>query len=49
MPVLRCGTAAVTFLPQVIRISVDFWADGLPTPNQGHAKATSPPQIWIVG
>src|SRR6185295_3275588 len=48
-PVSRCGSAAVAFMPQILRLPVDFGAAGAPGPNRGRAGAASPPQIWIGG
>src|SRR6185295_8836019 len=48
-PVSRCGSAAVAFMPQILRLLVDFRAGGAPGPKRGRAGAASPPQIWIGG
>src|SRR3954454_701910 len=39
--VSRCGSAAVAFMPQLLRLPVDFWAGGTPRPKCGRAGATS--------
>jgi hypothetical protein len=47
MLVPRCGRLAVSFLPQFIWFSVHFWAEVASPPNQRHAAAIQPPQMWI--
>jgi hypothetical protein len=42
-PVRRCGRPAVAFMPQILRVPVDFWAGVAPRPNQGRVDATPPP------
>jgi len=49
MPLPRCGTVAVSFLPQIVGFPAHFWAGAPPPPNQRHAAAIQPPQIWIGG
>jgi magnesium transporter len=47
MLVPRCGTPAVSFLPQILWISAHFWAGTARRPNQCHAAAAPPPQMRI--
>src|SRR6185312_6049499 len=47
--VSRCGSAAVAFMPQILRLSVDSRAGSTPRPNGGRAGATSRPQIGGIG
>jgi|SRR6185312_3344327 hypothetical protein len=47
--VSRCGSAAVAFMPQILRPLVVFRAGGAQGPNLGHAGATARPQMWIGG
>src|SRR2546422_9514682 len=42
----RCGSAAVAFMPQILRPLVVFRAGGAQGPNLGHAGATARPQMW---
>jgi hypothetical protein len=49
MLVPRCGTAAVSFLPQISGFEADFWAGEPLPPVQGHPAAIPPPQKWIGG
>jgi hypothetical protein len=49
MPVAHCGRLAVSFLPQLLRLSADFWAAAPQPPNQGHVGAIALPQIGIGG
>jgi len=44
MALLRCGTRAVSFLPQVLRFPADFWAGRFRLPNLRHAAAIRLPQ-----
>src|ERR1700709_2588702 len=44
MAVPRCGRAPVSFLPQLMRFPVDFWATVPCQPNRRHAAAIRPPQ-----
>src|SRR5258708_10178019 len=41
--VRRCGRLAVAFMPQVLRVPVDFWAGLALLPNHSHATATPSP------
>jgi hypothetical protein len=47
MPVAHCGRLAVSFLPQVVGFSVDFWADAPWPPDQCRAGAIPRPQMSI--
>jgi hypothetical protein len=49
MLVPRCGSLAVSFLPQMVRFLADFWAGGRPPPNKRHASAIPLPQILTGG
>jgi hypothetical protein len=49
MPVAHCGRLAVSFLPQVVGFSVDFWADAPWPPDQRRAGAIPRPQMSIGG
>ena len=44
----RCGTLAVSFLPQLLRFAAHFWADAPSPPNRRHAAAIWPPQMWTA-
>src|ERR1700731_1261960 len=49
MVVPRCGTPAVSFLPQIVHLPADFWAPRPLASNPPHAPATRPPQISTCG
>jgi hypothetical protein len=44
MALSRCGTRAVSFLPQVLRFPADFWAGWVNLPNLRHGTAIRLPQ-----
>src|SRR5258707_2923343 len=43
------GAPAVSFLPQILRFPVDFWAGGPPGSNRHHPAATALPQMCTGG
>jgi len=46
MSISRCGTAPVSFLPQISGLPADFWAGRTVPPDHDHAAATRLPQTW---
>jgi hypothetical protein len=45
----RCGSAAVAFMPQVLRVPLHLQAKRARSPDRGRADAASWTQMWIGG